>query len=208
MTRGISGTRPTTACSFCKELFGTLPYKIKSGKPLYCSIKCKNEGIKRKATEPCQYCGNPVTRRISAFRRGGAKMVFCNRRCASKWRGANPSAERLANYGINANKFRGLYGKYCFICGFDRVVEYCHIIPARIGGTTHPSNIITLCPNHHTLMDKGLLTKEEDELLDDHLINAWGDPLAARFGEAPEIRKRRKYTPPPSGGNSSEPSQD
>jgi hypothetical protein len=59
------------------------------------------------------------------------------------------------------------------MCGFDRVVEYCHVIPARDFGTVHPDNIICLCPNHHTLMDKGLLNLEEQSIADDALIWAW-----------------------------------
>lgn len=208
MTRGIQGSGPTTNCGICGNKFRTRPHKLKAGKPLYCSIACRNKGIERSDTKPCDYCGEPVTRRKSSFYRGGARQVFCNRICSSKWRGINPSAERLSNYRKNADKHKFLYGSACFICGFDRYVEFCHIIPAAIGGTTHPSNIVALCPNHHKLMDRELLTPEEDELLDDHFINACGDPLAARFGEAPEIRKRRKYHPPVNDEGPSEPSQD
>ncbi|MCH8329589.1 MAG: hypothetical protein IIB81_04310 [Nanoarchaeota archaeon] len=43
------------------------------------------------------------------------------------------------------------------ICGFNRVIEKCHIIPKAKGG----KECIWLCPNHHTLFDRGELTKEE-----------------------------------------------
>jgi predicted restriction endonuclease len=76
-----------------------------------------------------------------------------------------------------------MYGRTCAICGFDRVVELCHLVPASIGGTIHPHNIVALCPNHHTLMDRHLLTLEEEAILDNRLIAAWASPLAARFEE-------------------------
>lgn len=208
MTRGLIGSGPLINCGHCGKEFRTRPYKLKAGKPIFCSIECRHRGIERPDTKPCEHCGANVTRRRSAFYRGGAKKVFCNHKCAGQWRKKNPSSDRLSNYGKNAKKHRKLYGSQCFICGFDRYIEFCHIIPAAIGGTTHPSNIIVLCPNHHKLMDRELLTPEEDELLDDHLIYAWGNPLAARFGEAPELRKRRIYNPRSSGENSSEPEQD
>jgi HNH endonuclease len=49
----------------------------------------------------------------------------------------------------------------CEICGFSRLIERAHIVPARFGGPKIPDNILRLCPNHHTLYDRNLLTHEE-----------------------------------------------
>lgn len=49
----------------------------------------------------------------------------------------------------------------CQICGFDRYVEICHLVPKRIGGGHKSENILLLCPNHHRLLDNGLLNREE-----------------------------------------------
>lgn len=187
--RGVRGSAPQASCSHCQKQFNTSPYKLLQPR-IYCSWECKKKGLERTHTEPCHQCGADVTRRRSAFRRGGADRVFCGRSCSSQWRAENPSAERLANYGKQANVFRNRYDDACFLCGFDRVVEFCHLIAAKDLGTVHPDNIVTLCPNHHTLFDKGLLTSDEMEKLAPLKTRADSSPYSRRF-----IRRRRDAKP-------------
>ena len=54
--------------------------------------------------------------------------------------------------------------KKCAICDFDTVVEVCHIKPISqfketdlMGDVNHKDNLVYLCPNHHAMLDKGLL---------------------------------------------------
>ncbi|MBL7107378.1 MAG: HNH endonuclease [Phycisphaerae bacterium] len=54
----------------------------------------------------------------------------------------------------------------CQICGENRVTEACHIIPTRIGGTWKIDNILFLCPTHHSLFDRGRLSRDEWNKLD------------------------------------------
>lgn len=54
----------------------------------------------------------------------------------------------------------------CEICGESRKVEYSHIIPRQIGGSNRETNIIYLCSTHHSCFDKGVLLKEEWEVID------------------------------------------
>lgn len=49
----------------------------------------------------------------------------------------------------------------CEICGENRSVDKCHIIPAKLGGTINSDNIIILCPTHHRLFDRYMLSKSE-----------------------------------------------
>jgi hypothetical protein len=87
---------------------------------------------------------------------------FCSRICGYKHRATKPMAflgRKVSQMG--APKARHIYGGSCLICGFDRAVDYAHIVPASKGGTIHPSNILPLCPNHHRLFDKGILTMDE-----------------------------------------------
>lgn len=51
--------------------------------------------------------------------------------------------------------------KKCCICGFDRIVELAHIIPASKGGPLSIENTLPLCPNHHHLFDNRKLTESE-----------------------------------------------
>ncbi len=58
-------------------------------------------------------------------------------------------------------RYAHIYEKYkgkCAVCSFDEVVEIHHIIPRRLGGDDDPDNLILLCPNHHSLADKGMLS--------------------------------------------------
>jgi predicted restriction endonuclease len=49
----------------------------------------------------------------------------------------------------------------CTICGFKRIIEIAHIIPANAGGLFTWANTIFLCPNHHRLFDYHILNEEE-----------------------------------------------
>ncbi len=71
---------------------------------------------------------------------------------------------------------RGNLGKKCQICGWDRgIVDICHIIPVKETGIKrsqyHKDNggTLYLCPNHHRLFDRGLLTVEEKEKIKEFL---------------------------------------
>lgn len=49
----------------------------------------------------------------------------------------------------------------CEICGENRSVDRCHIIPKRLGGSASSHNIIILCPTHHRLFDRYMLSRAE-----------------------------------------------
>jgi len=82
----------------------------------------------------------------------------------------------------------------CEICGFCRLIERAHIIPARYGGPAEDFNLMTLCPNHHNLFDRDLLTWEEMQKiwprvyeslrarLSDPNLQEWRSLLCDRYG--------------------------
>jgi predicted restriction endonuclease len=47
------------------------------------------------------------------------------------------------------------------IWGWDTIVDIHHIVPRRHGGTNALANLIALCPNHHRMADRGLISQEE-----------------------------------------------
>lgn len=60
------------------------------------------------------------------------------------------------------SKYKSLFAQYAYRCAvpncnFDSVLEIHHILPRAKGGTDDLSNLIVLCPNHHSLADKGFL---------------------------------------------------
>jgi 5-methylcytosine-specific restriction endonuclease McrA len=73
----------------------------------------------------------------------------------------------------------------CLICGEKRVVEFCHVIPLKEGGTSDIYNIIPLCANHHYLFDQKKLTDDEYEKI---------KPAIERAFISNEIVKKAKNT--------------
>ena len=49
----------------------------------------------------------------------------------------------------------------CEICGENRSIDRCHIIPSKLGGTQETNNLLFLCPTHHRLLDRFMLSKAE-----------------------------------------------
>ncbi|MBL4652171.1 MAG: HNH endonuclease [Flavobacteriales bacterium] len=55
------------------------------------------------------------------------------------------------------------YNIPCNICGENRVINLCHLIPRSEGGHDGNGNLIFLCPTHHFLFDHARLSNEEFE---------------------------------------------
>lgn len=51
--------------------------------------------------------------------------------------------------------------KSCEICKENRSTDRCHILPARLGGTGEINNLLILCPTHHRLFDRFMLSRSE-----------------------------------------------
>jgi len=54
----------------------------------------------------------------------------------------------------------------CEVCGENRVVDVCHIIPRRLNGGQKIDNVLFLCPTHHRLFDSCMMSKEEWDKID------------------------------------------
>lgn len=163
MPRGYKGSNSGIfhACASCGKEFPVAPYRLKQvSKPAkYCSATCRVAGItKPRLVQDCRQCGKKLPFRAMTGK--GSHYLFCDRSCSTKWHSTNLRGSR---FGRQRNQEMNmiLYGKECAICGFNRVLEFAHLIPAALGGTIHFHNILPLCPNHHKLMDKNLLTEEE-----------------------------------------------
>lgn len=59
--------------------------------------------------------------------------------------------------------------KRCFICGYNKHVEICHIRGVSsfgnedfIGVINDPNNLMALCPNHHWEFDNNILEFDDD----------------------------------------------
>lgn len=72
--------------------------------------------------------------------------------------------------------------KKCLICGHNRAVDRCHLIPRRIvKGIVglrrferfSGMNVIFLCKNHHALFDSFRLTRDEWEIIIQQFESLW-----------------------------------
>lgn len=67
------------------------------------------------------------------------------------------------------------FGRKCKLCLEDRIINACHLIPARFGGKLTNDNIIILCPNHHFLLDHNKLNEEEKHKIVDIIERDYKD---------------------------------
>ena len=68
-------------CAHCGTQFSTRPYKIRSGRPLYCSTDCMHAARLRQITCTCQYCGRTFSRKSSDIKKKGHGQ-FCSNDCS------------------------------------------------------------------------------------------------------------------------------
>jgi hypothetical protein len=149
--------RPSIACAV-----GRQPFRPNTRRQRLCSIPCRTAWItmnppreRKRVLVECAICGTQIARPLHQVRMG--HDTACSRRCrdilvANKLRGRNISEpKRLALRRDGAR---------CRICGFDMLVEVHHMIARRHRGPNTLDNLITLCPNHHTMADRGLIPVE------------------------------------------------
>lgn len=70
------------------------------------------------------------------------------------------------SYATGESAFSKSQNIPCEICGENRVIDECHIIPRVINGHGRLGNILFLCPSHHRLFDRCMLSKEEWDKID------------------------------------------
>lgn len=160
MPSGVVGSSPTLVCSVCNTTYKTRPSRLKRAKKNCCSVSCARVAQQiPKNKVSCARCGKPVV-----TRKGVGGRVFCSRKCFGKFQTEQAQRHRNPKASLRRAEKRALreaHGVACFICGFDRAIDWCHIIPRRNGGGAGKENVIPLCPNHHRLFDRQELTPKE-----------------------------------------------
>jgi predicted HNH restriction endonuclease len=66
----------------------------------------------------------------------------------------------------------------CIVCGFDTAVVVHHIIPKADNGTNDPENLAVLCPNHHAMVHKNMISSEELTLIIKGIANNLNLPVS------------------------------
>lgn len=150
---------PPKECPVCNQKF--VP---RASRQRICSSECRNEWLrqnppneKKRVKIACTICKKDIWRCPSNIAKGSpACSAACRVKIVSiKLKGRISKPKRLA---AARDMFK------CRICGFDQVIEVHHIQPRKRnggGGLDTLENLITLCPNHHTLADRGLIPASE-----------------------------------------------
>ena len=115
---------------------------------------CKCGSKKDPKAETCQTCfsyakylGQQERTKADAISKGASRTKFAHIR-------------KMAHKTLFYHKRE----KKCKVCAFDIAVEVCHIKSiasfsndALLKEINSPDNLVYLCPNHHVMLDKGLM---------------------------------------------------
>ncbi len=190
--RASSKPKPTKECEWCEKEYPKRQHGKLWENQKFCSIQCRNayaNTIPRKReprkTKLCARCEKEFPKPYGIGATGWEKRKYCSKTCDAplsgilQKRGYGPKEVRIQTRTRDKLLKLGYYRPCCEICGWFRAIELAHIVEAHKGGPMLWWNVLTLCPNHHVLFDKGLLTDEEEKGIEDKLKTAHG--LFAEF---------------------------
>ncbi len=153
-------------CLDCVPFTGKAGNRVNSNAKYSRETKNKNCAICNRYFKPSRNhvrccsiaCANTMT--------GQRKMVDWNTRTLEDSINHSTPRTRYVHVRKHARKIMDAdpRKKQCEMCGFDAVIEVCHIkgiaeftLDTTLGEINSPQNLMYLCPNHHAMMDKGIL---------------------------------------------------
>lgn len=143
----------TKICKRCEKTFEADIREHNRGNAHYCSLKCANVGrvFDQKHDKLCRHCGK-------GFQTASPNASYCSTSCKQKSYRLKSKVE-----GTNMKYlYKDLQHTPCQICGWkESIRDIHHIIPVSKGGKNLLSNLIVICPNHHRMIHKGLITLED-----------------------------------------------
>jgi hypothetical protein len=160
-----TGTSKDVTCDHCAAVVRVLgPARIKNRR--FCSTDCRDKyrAVHTGAEHPsykrveyeCPVCGVAYPARPGLVRKG---KTFCSAKCGQRSRSLKLSALQLVpgswSYGRRMALRRDRF--MCALCDFDIVLHVHHIKSRSNGGDHDPANLVTLCPNHHTMVHRKLI---------------------------------------------------
>lgn len=149
----MKSTTVARNCQVCAAPFNAPIKEVKRGNARYCSLSCAATGNNRfrqanqKFEHLCEHCGSGFNSMISTAK-------YCSTHCKQK------GTYRKRHRGESIPSF--LYKLPCAICGWsDTVRDVHHIVALANGGADAVTNLITLCPNHHRMADRNLISQDK-----------------------------------------------
>jgi len=155
-----TGNHVIKTCLICKKQF-KVPF-CRENTAKYCSKSCAHIGLQkpeqRKRIKEMRQKGCTLSEISSVIGLAPGSISHYTNKLKLRW-GTGSSPATISK------QVKQKFGTKCMICGFDRVTEAAHRVPAKDGGSMELENFYVLCPNHHSLYDRNLLTEEEEKFL-------------------------------------------
>lgn len=152
-------------CKNCGKSFLADSREVNRGNAIYCSRSCTAKAEKTLQYDRiCKHCGKEYI----AYHK---HSKYCSVSCKQK-------NYRLKSKSKSHNNMKKLYKIFqdipCEICGWSETTrDLHHIVEVSEGGTNEISNIISVCPNHHRMIHKNLISKDElFKLIKDRTISS------------------------------------
>lgn len=140
-------------CENCNKPFQAEQKEIKRGNARYCSLSCSAKQQRRKAiiyNLTCHGCNQP-------FQAKYKEAKYCSQKCKLVVYRRLQKSEQAS-----IATFQRIIGHLpCEICGWNECKgDLHHITPVSKGGKTTLENLISLCPNHHRMAHKNLISQD------------------------------------------------
>jgi len=142
-------------CERCNKSFNADLREHNRGNAKYCSLSCVGKRIQSKIHKRmCINCREE-------FSTSSNRSKYCSKSCKLQH---YRSISKTENY--SSKTLQNLIGFLpCEICGWNESTrDVHHIIPVSQNGKNTLDNVIVLCPNHHRMIHKNLISKEAIEI--------------------------------------------
>ena len=114
----------------------------------------------------CSFCGNNLKRRADVKTPSGKH--FCNNKCKNIY--YSKSVEDLNTWRGITNKMIKIFGKKCWLCSYDKIIQGHHIKEKMNGGENKYYNCFLCCPNHHAEIHAGIIKLNEIKSIRDNQL--------------------------------------
>lgn len=140
-------------CKECNTEFECSKKEHQRGNGEFCSLSCvakhtnKNRPVHNKI---CKHCG-------THYESTNKSSKYCSALCKAK----NYRARRNNGTRNERAMLETIRELPCVICGWQEAPrDVHHIIPVSQGGKNDPSNLVTLCPNHHRMAHYNFISED------------------------------------------------
>lgn len=148
----MSVMKTLTKCKNCGKKFEAENRELNRGNARFCSISCGTTHSNRQLTKQeytCLVCNTSF--------KAIAPAKYCSSACKSKNYRQKQVTEQFSTRALQT-LFKNLP---CEICGWKEATrDIHHIIPVSKGGKNTLCNIIVVCPNHHRMIHRDLVSQE------------------------------------------------